>query len=1385
MIKGFWEKLKTTEKLKPVQAKQLLSTLLKCSRADYIQLVYPGSNQTSSADYFQYKTNAAVIHGLAQTLGAYIENQRPCSDEVLAVGDIHDLSFRKASDGFSHWINLPIRTSQDVVLVICFAFKDAPLNTAGNSQLLIQQIWRSLEMMNENENQDGLSNEDSMEEFAQQLTGINNRKEFQQLINQRLSKFIPFTACSFFVLDNQQARLENFFFDPRINLSAYPFNQSVPITDLRVDDLLDPINYAIANPGFFQTGYPDSSNDLRAFINPESEFPLEDGSCLMLFSGNRLLGYCLMFFHSASDKNAHEAKVKKMLSHFSAAILRIQMIESVEGVTKELSILEAVNMELAMIKEKEDLMRALYPHLSKMFSFSHHFVWTVNNDKFSISLLFKDSGSKAKFHPKFKEITRSSFLINDQILNKVLLSNEPLLFELDELAARQALPDYMLINYECGIKKMVLAGLQIDGLRIGIWAICLLEGQDLNKSQMTSIKVVSHQISIAARDVQNREVLKANKLDRDYLSQFSARIAMITKRSELINLISGVLKRKFAFSYLSILTPETNGNYTVFLDSANLNSLVEIGVDHTSEIFFPADPLIEKVVTARDLVIYDLEALKGQQGFPEFVHREYLQGVRTKVGMKLLLGDRSTGIIFYNLTEGAFSDKELDQLSHISLQISTAVSHILAIEDIAERQLERDLLFSLSTQIPEVNSHDQLGHLITSKLKKYIGFSHIAIGKLDDDAEHFSFFHFDPASKSLGHEQYHSLQHDKFSIQDNYTWEIMSAEEPVFFCFNALPEDALKEPLYVKINRESGIGGMMGVKLTRNGSDFGFLLMFFEQELSAQRRKSGLIKATANHIATALYNLIANQQVKNLSDARSQLLQFGIRLRMVKDEKTLSDMLGSQLKTLFNAENFLVTALDDRKISHRPIFYDQKSDLADMPEFLSWQERFQDVAQGVFEQILQADRPVTFSPLDIKQTTNVPLFIKLLSEENNHGFLGAVMKLGEEPIGLILFQHHHPQQILKQPELLDSILSQIAIVIVNILSLRKVELQLKEIESYKTQLEEEKIYLAEELETTNNYNEIIGQSTALRNSFQLVSQVAASDSTVLILGETGTGKELIARAIHNNSPRRNKLMVKVNCAALPPNLIESELFGHERGSFTGATERRIGKFELANGGTLFLDEVGEMPLDLQVKLLRALQEKEVERVGGKGIIRVDVRIIAATNRNLENEMEQGRFRSDLFYRLNIFPIFLPPLRERKEDIEPLVYHFLKHFNKKCGKSIEAISTKALQDLQRYNWPGNVRELEHLIERSVLLTNTTSIKEVLLPLPKDQIAETPDIEQDILRTIDQNEKEHIYRVLKYCAGRISGRGGAAEILGVPPTTLNSKIKRLGIKRAHIF
>jgi transcriptional regulator with GAF, ATPase, and Fis domain len=353
----------------------------------------------------------------------------------------------------------------------------------------------------------------------------------------------------------------------------------------------------------------------------------------------------------------------------------------------------------------------------------------------------------------------------------------------------------------------------------------------------------------------------------------------------------------------------------------------------------------------------------------------------------------------------------------------------------------------------------------------------------------------------------------------------------------------------------------------------------------------------------------------------------------------------------------------------------------------------------------------------------------------------------------------------------------LAVVISDLVSAReKINEQMKEISRLNELLKAENVYLKDQLDINSERKEFIGISQPFKYVLFKIQQVAPTDASVLIEGETGTGKDLVAKAIHKGSKRSNKPFIKVNCASIPENLIESELFGHEKGAFTGAVEKRIGRFELANGGTIFLDEIGELPLNLQPKLLNILQQGEFERIGSSKTIKTDVRIIAATNKVLKNEIYKGRFRNDLYYRLNVFPISVAPLRERKSDIVPLAENFVKIYSEKFNKQVNTISKKSLNLLLEYSWPGNIRELENVIERAVITSESNELNlESLI---------TSDSSSDNFSTLEELEKNHIIQALEKTSWKISGTGGAAAILNINPETLRSRMRKLGIKRNNL-
>lgn len=526
-----------------------------------------------------------------------------------------------------------------------------------------------------------------------------------------------------------------------------------------------------------------------------------------------------------------------------------------------------------------------------------------------------------------------------------------------------------------------------------------------------------------------------------------------------------------------------------------------------------------------------------------------------------------------------------------------------------------------------------------------------------------------------------------------------------------------------------------------------------------------------------------SEQLVQKEKEQAILLELSNRIAAARHREDLWDnLITAQLLELFNSKYYTICMINEDGVTHTPFSHSEESTIKSRTGETPIISDLHPIEDGVFNLVLAADGPVSFELQKLMRGRLVPPYIYRWFNVGIVEMMAVKICNGQQPRGLLyLFTDQRDAFNEVDARLTNAIANILGIGISNILANETIEKQLQEIERFRQKLQNENHYLQEQQGLQSTFADIVGTSAEMQRRITILSRVAPSESTVLLLGETGTGKEVFARAIHAGSPRRDNLMIKVNCAALPPHLIESELFGHEKGSFTGATQRRIGKFELADNSTLFLDEIGELPLEFQSKLLRVLQEKEIERIGGKGSIKVNVRIVAATNRNLEEEVRAGRFRSDLYYRLHVFPIAIPPLRERKEDIPALANHFLQRFATNSRRETPSISAKAMESLMHYEWPGNVRELEHLMERTLLLTTTAVIAKI--DLPGVPVTASKDLDSTFILPLDLMEKEYILKVLKLCNGRIAGPNGAAAKLKLPSTTLNSRMKKLGIKKGH--
>lgn len=722
----------------------------------------------------------------------------------------------------------------------------------------------------------------------------------------------------------------------------------------------------------------------------------------------------------------------------------------------------------------------------------------------------------------------------------------------------------------------------------------------------------------------------------------------------------------------------------------------------------------------------------------------------------------------------------LTVLKAISNQAGLLYKSITDSAIIQEKEAEVEVLLSLSKELATVRYRQQFYDTLKRSLGQATGCTELSITLADMERHTFCSFPKEVdivSSEPSGHKK---KLHDNFSFPDGFYEKILTANDPMVFDVEET-DAASGAPAYLQIFAKAGIGQVVAVAINQGMPKTGVLFLFFEE--SGDREKTvRLLRRAVPHLSTALSNVIAGEDLARELTERETLLSLSAAIASVRTKEELLKVVVDNFRKLFHFEDLAISVLNEEK-THNTYLISYSDDKRRQHPYTSKEmTQWYDVNDGIYNKMLEASRPVTFHIEELLQMERPPLYSYLYNQTGIKDIIAVPMRHGNENIGgLFLLEKEH-DEAGNNLDMLMEVSYLVSIAVSNILANNKIQEQLTQIQSYKEQLQEENQYLLQEIENANHHSEIIGSSPKVKDIFRLITHVSNTDSTVLILGETGTGKELIARAIHNASDRRDNLMVKVNCAALPLNLIESELFGHEKGSFTGAVERRIGKFELANNGTLFLDEIGELPQEMQVKLLRALQEREIERIGGRSVIKINTRIIAATNRNLRKEMQEGRFRQDLFYRLNVFPIELPPLRERMDDLPLLAAYFINRYNRKTGKKVKNITQKVLRDMMEYSWPGNIRELEHLIERSLLMTNGAAINHIFLP--QQDKKDVPEAYAAKVKTIAENERDHILSVLKRTKGKIFGEGGAAEMLGVPPTTLNSKIKKLGIRRTHM-
>jgi len=1225
--------------------------------------------------------------------------------------------------------------------------------------------------------QQGENEEIQLLSLTTELAAVSSRNDLRSVLAHQLKELFPITGFGITVIDEGGEFHTPFLVDPegqtnedvhytQITTQKYPVSDGVfdrilnaerPIL-LRVDDLVSEF-VPPAYVGFWK------KKGIEAVLG------------ISLRTGYSNLG-CLIFHLKPGYSYAGDDLLKGVSAQISVAVSRIRAGEEITKREEEKTILLSFSNEIADIKNRSDLFEVVVAKIKRIFGIERFLVAKINQDRTTFSAFTVDPAGNAKDQPDYKDLTTANYQINDAVFGKVITSEDPVLFDVELLNMGPSAPKYVDFWKRIGMRYVLIVPLRVGGDNIG-FAILNFNTRERIDTKSGLLKGICAQLAVKVSNILANEEIEHRDKEKSILLYFTREISAVKTRQQLFEIITPKIENFFTIGRFEIARiNEDQATFTGFRLESTKGPDYEKPIPGRYSIY---DTLFATALISDEPVLWNVNELAEEIDTPPYVFHWKNAGWHFVTAIAFRVGGQAIGFAIIHVDSRDSLKTTSTLLKGICDALAEKMSQIMANEEIENREREKSILLSFADEIAAVRNRKDFFEVVVTKVKETFSIKRFGIAKINEDQETVSRYILDSGISGPSQPGYTQIVSAHYPLSDPLFADAMASDAPGLFDINVLAAEP-GAPAYFNYWKNEGLRFVATIALRVAGKAIGIAILHVD-EIDTLNIQRGLLQGICAQLAVKVSQIMAYEEIEQREQEKSMLLAFSNAIAAERDKIALAKTLKQQLKALFHIEDYVIHALSDNKKYQTPFLFDPDADFASHPDFAKLVNHWTDINDGVFDVALASPHPVTINTQET-YAENPPVYADAAKAIGLKKMTTVALRLGQENIGVMNFRHDELSQYVIQESLFRSICSQIAVSFAHIMADEKVNQQLSEIKKYKEQLEEEKIYLKEEIETSINYTEIIGESPELKKVFRLIAQVAYSDSTVLLLGETGTGKELVARAIHNSSPRKSKLMIKVNCAAIPANLIESELFGHERGSFTGAVERRIGKFELANNGTLFLDEIGEMTLDVQVKLLRALQEKEIERVGGKTIIAVNARIVAATNRDLEKLMEEGKFRSDLYYRLNTFPITIPPLRSRKDDIPKLAMHFIDRYSKKTGKKIKAISNKVLLELMQYDWPGNIRELEHLIERSVLLATGDSINENHLLHQKRTASASSEKDYLVVKTIVENEKEHILKILKLVKGRIGGKGGAAELLGLPTSTLNSRIKKLGIRKEHM-
>lgn len=1032
---------------------------------------------------------------------------------------------------------------------------------------------------------------------------------------------------------------------------------------------------------------------------------------------------------------------------------------------KESEILLALSNDITKVRDKNDLILLFKQRIKGLFRITHSIITLINEQEQTyIPFLLDNTGSPIRSHERYDEMVHSHFSLNEPFIQTVLAADEPVSFVLEEIMDLPARPSFLRVNYERGVRQIMMTKLMKQGKPIGFIHTYTDENGGFCQEFKDLMKGIAPQLSSAVSNILKNEEIMEREKQKALLLELSSEIAKLRTKDDLLQMVNAKIKDLFLIEDFGFLQINQDNTYTPFMVDLKKKITEHEEYKEVARTRHSVhDPVFTRMMESEGAILFDIDKLVNEENMPVYVPFWKKIGLQNVVGTALRVGGKNIGCAFLHINPEKTGEINSRLLNAVCSQIAVAISNIRANEEIAQREEEKSFLLDFSSSMASVRTKEELTRVVSIAINKLNHKKGYVIRRINEEGNTMSPYAFDMGDRKVDPKLVNALLASSYPINDGVQNRVLNSAVPLLLNTKNEIRRGIKAE-YLNYWEKMGLENFVAIRLRNGKTNIGMLLLDID-EINVP-----LLQGICAQISIAMANIMANEQIARKQAEQTCLLDFSHDITKVKTRHDLQSAISAVLSKTMNTQFVMIRVIDEDGIHMRPFMFNltlfEKANMKLDAEKMA--QNVITVDEHYSAQVLASQDGVVFNIEEELKRDNP--YAKLWKTSGLRNMYGLPLRMGSKNIGTIWMLADRLSSLL-----LNGICAQISIAIDNIQANDKIL-------EYKKRLEVENDYLKEQIKTIY-FTDIIGNADEMQKVYRLMSLVAESNTTVLVTGETGTGKELIARALHNTSPRRDKLMVKVNCAALPANLIESELFGHERGAFTGAIDKRIGKFELANNSTLFLDEIGELPLEAQAKLLRVIQERELERLGGKQVIRVDVRLIVATNRVLEDEVKAGRFRSDLYFRLNVFPIQIPPLRQRTEDIEALAHFFISKYSRTTGRKIRKVSPKVMQQLRSYTWPGNVRELEHLIERSVLLTTDGELNHIFIPEAAD--ADKKNEAFLLNRSLEEVERHHIVETLKRCGGKISGMGSAAEVLKIPGNTLHSKMKKLRINKSDYF